>query len=204
MKERPILFSGEMVRAIIEGSKTQTRRVIKEKDNGISIIFDEENPSPYYYSKKDDKWKRRECPYGQIGDQLWVRETFTELKDEIHYRADCIGSLDYNLIGWKPSIFMPKVASRITLEITNVRVEGIQNISDSDAISEGIREVTKDSDLKKYCIYDKCDYSSVAWSEMPRSAKEAFSKLWNSINEKSGYGWNNNPWVWVIEFKIVK
>ena len=96
---------------------------------------------------------------------------------------------------------MPRKLSRITLEITAVRVERLQDISEEDAMAEGIRRVTKDGSLFKYCVYDKGDISSTPWAEMPHTAVGAYAALWNSINGAGS--WDANPWVWVIEFKKI-
>ncbi len=175
MKERPVIFNGEMVRAIIDGRKTQTRRIAKA-DNSNHLLG---------------------CPFGQVGDRLWVRETFMDLTgtcieattgkfEGFAYRADTpTGSYgdevrkEYGL-KWAPSLHMPRKACRILLEITAVRVERLNDISDGDAISEGCSI----SDMKSGdCVAD------------------VFARLWSSI-----YGvdsWNANPWVWVIEFRRV-
>lgn len=163
MKERPIIFSTPMIQAILEGRKTQTRRVVKYRP----------------YAQDDAPVHLHECPYGVPGDRLWVREAwgqgyFTPPGDDttegaIHYRAT---ELDAH-VTWKPSIFMPRWASRITLRITKVRVERVQNITGKDAIAEGVESV------------------------------DQYRKLWNSLNAKRDYGWDENPRVWVIEFRRV-
>ena len=121
------------------------------------------------------------CPYGKTGDQLWVRETWRVNgnahdyaragKESVFYRADEDWNVD---AGWRPSIFMPRWASRITLEVTDVRVERLQNVSHEDGRAEG---------------FDSLD---------------GFALLWDRINEKRGYGWHANPWVWAVEFRAVK
>jgi hypothetical protein len=187
-KERPILFSGPMVRAILDGRKAQTRRVV----NPQSLVG-------HYGGGVVTK-----CPYGGAGDRLWVRETFQEVddSDEDKVRKGPIYRADADDLGpWTPSIYMPRKYSRITLEVTGVRVQRVQDISEEDASAEGIRKVTKDGDVKKYCVYDRGDMSSTPWAEMPRTARDAYRILWNSINEKRGFGWSTNPWCWVVEFK---
>lgn len=234
MKERPILFGREMVRAIIDGRKTQTRRVIKT--NHVMNVT-------HYQNKDSDRsiWKpycgqvggvpERKCPYGEIGDQLWVRETFKvgAWRDEgtkppriaCDYKASpelvntpwcyptvqeytkkilkVVNELDKKGIepeeggakriyhwepgksplNWRPSIFMPRWASRIQLEITDVRVERVQDITANDIVAEG-------------CLRENTEINK---------ALGIWITLWNSINEGHGYGWNVNPWVWVVEFK---
>jgi hypothetical protein len=173
MKERPIIFSGEMVRAILEGRKTQTRRVIKPQPSNI-------RKSPFSKSGLEDihGWEIK-LKYGQPGDRLWVRERWW--MDEDDQPAIFYASTDkWSDIPMKSPIFMPRWASRITLEIVSVRVEKLQNISDDDAIQEGV-------DRKITSIFGY--------------ATERYRKLWNYLNAKRGYSWASNPWVWVIEFK---
>ena len=163
MKEHPILFSTEMVKAILDGRKTMTRRVIKDPYKYITI------PHP--------------SPYGQVGDKLWVRETWTQFPDgeSVVYKAD--GKPYFNV--WKPSIFMPHKFSRITLEITNIRVERLQEIN-----TKRHDEVAKEG--------WPFGYTGLSIEKAP---VELFAELWDSINLKRGYSWGSNPWVWVIEFK---
>ncbi len=205
-KERPILFSGPMVKAILEGRKTQTRRIVKREfmhdPNGT-------RNARWYIRRADAIWNSFEtlqelvmkhCPYGQPGDRLWVRETH-RINPWIYndprmgpgtpgcvvYRADPHDPEYDEMKVWKPSIFMPRWASRITLEITDVRVERLQEISDSDAINEGITGVLDDG----------------IWSYnghvLPR---DGFTDLWNKINGADS--WNANPWVWVVSFEVVR
>lgn len=201
MKERPILFSAPMVRAILDGRKTQTRRVMKVqpgdvlwRSNGRDWLWLDNDDGPLTEPAPCIR-----CPYGVPGDRLWVRETWAkpgEVGDSIEYRADN----DDPLAGrWRPSIHMPRWASRITLEVTGVRVERLQDISEDDARAEGIREVTKDGVVKKYCVYDLGDHSSTPWDQMPRRAVAAYAALWNDINGKGAF--LSNPWVWVVEFR---
>lgn len=135
MKERPILFSGEMVRAVLEGRKTQTRRVVKHPPVGYML---------------DDTPVFGKCPYGQPGDRLWVKETFCKkLYGDVVCRATCDGIAKDNMIGgcWKPSIFMRREYSRITLGIVGVRVERLQEISLNDAKAEGVETTDRYADL---------------------------------------------------------
>lgn len=162
--EHPILFSGQMVNAILTGKKTQTRRVIKPQS-----LLDN-------HTRVDACYK---CPYGAPGDLLWVRETFdvrTVAGDTVvFYRADC-GS-DGDGAKWKPSIFMPRALSRISLKITDVRVERLQEMKREEAEAEGIGD-------------------SPLW-------RPAFKQLWDAINAKRGHSWDSNPWVWVIKFEVI-
>jgi hypothetical protein len=206
MKERPILFSAPMVRAIMEGRKTMTRRVIKPQPLSQPILC------PNVTNKGQPSWVSKDiagslmqvCPYGQPGDRPWVRETtlmwrsvdgrLCDGDDGPIFRDDpawddCLRdgkilSKKYNRrVGWEvcPSIHMFREMSRIDLEVTAVRVERVQDISEEDARAEGVE-----------------------WhdgSAMDRGkALYAFHCLWDSINAKLGYGWYANPWVWVIEF----
>lgn len=184
MKAKSILFSGEMVRAILEGRKTQTRRVAKTGgDNCISMkIYNEKYPKGVMCRNHIlDARSLEKCPYGKVGDLLWVRETFCpehsafmQETGNIYYRATDGESLPFSH-KWKPSIFMPKHASRITLEIIDIRVERLQDISESDCRAEG-----RGNGGKPY-----------GW----------FKLLWDSINGKyPAKSWQANPWVWVIEF----
>ena len=206
MKERPIIFNAPMVKAILEGRKTQTRRIVTVKN-------------------------KNSCPYGQPGDRLWVRETWGVGSrpdplggyEGIEYRADefyledsddlpclrvtpppdvCL--LDYDS-GWMPSIHMPRWASRITLEVTGVRVERLQDIPGDDIFHEGIQRLENHSwhatgsiPLGTYRGLDEWTDKVNYWVD-PR---DAYKALWDSINGPGA--WEKNPWVWVIEFKRVE
>jgi len=191
MKERPIIFNGEMVRAILDGRKSQTRRIVNEKWRPLVEEVLGVNGKWVFDTMEYDLT----TPYGAIGDRLWVREAWAkgdgfpkklkmftplrELRDAIEYRADWAEMGKEDEIRWSPSIFMLRGYSRITLEITDIRVERVQEISVEDALAEGIVHRTMNC---------------------PRME---FAQLWDSINAKRGYGWDENPWVWVIEFKKV-
>ncbi len=216
MKERPILFSAPMVRALLAGAKTQTRRVVKPE--GAHHIFqfrgttaakgaDEPTGEWGWCGSESVVNKHIRCPYGQPGDRLWVRETHAPQSDcwgaweswlrgdggpapIIHYAADFKPFQDGQgftirkpfIDKWRPSIHMPRWASRITLEITGVRVERLQEISEADALAEGVRNSL----------------------HLPggRFARENFEHLWWTINGDGS--WEANPWVWVIEFKRIE
>lgn len=182
--DKPILFSSEMVKAILDGSKTQTRRVIKPQPDKDSIptVVTAGGCAGFQAFFGDLDMPMYCCPYGQSGDHLWVRETFCDVGNpffegvRVYYKAtDTIS--EYNK--WRPSIFMPRKYSRIMLEVVSVRVERVQEISHTDVCAEG----------------GPFGYSA--------SSDEDFRKLWNSINSKRGYGWDTNPFVWVIEFRKV-
>jgi hypothetical protein len=181
VRERPILFSSPMVRAILEGRKTQTRRVI---GNGTAEDIYRRWADP----EQSPQVVRLACRYGQPGDLLWVRETWATDDDKTFwYRAD---GETYNAgLPWRPSIHMPRAASRITLEIVSVRVERVQDISREDARAEGLTWVAPTWGIPGIAN---------SWNGDPR---ESFKALWNDINAKRGHGWDSNPWVWVVEFK---
>jgi hypothetical protein len=205
MKERPIKFKAEGVRAILAGMKTETRRVIKPAPrltpSGLwtwkhklygTIRHENGGVSPI------DEWSEL-CPRGQVGDRLWVQETWTLCTDDggtyktipkerpthigIFYRAD-----GHDLSLWQPSSRMPRWASRITLKITAIRVQRVQEITQEEALTEGV-------DLSRELYPEE---------NAPDKARFLFPKLWDSIYDKSGYGWKNNPFVWAITFKRVK
>lgn len=208
-KERPILFSDAMVRAILDGRKTQTRRPVRPLDPDQWGFIDEydDAPWPLHHDKYGD-FHRRPCPYGEVGDRLWVRETWRvstcgrnypsrRTTISVEYRAgvshhafqrqrewvvddaesDALvasacgkGRIDH----WRPSIHMPRWASRITLEITDVRVERVQAISEEDARAEGF------------------------------PSRSPFAGEWDAIYAAKGLGWDANPWVWAISFRRVE
>jgi len=194
MKEHPILFSGEMVQAIQEGRKTQTRRVIKPQPNTLwdAAKFIGEDGFRFYCHIDPHIFVDWKCPYGQSGDGLWVREAWRPIDedrpvnrlmagDTIYYRADYVGEA---LGGkWRPSIHMPRWASRINLEIVNIRVERVQEIHPMDCIAEGATDWDNLLSLDTHIL--------------------RFHNLWDKINLKRGYGWEVNPWVWIIEFKAL-
>lgn len=225
MKERPILFSGEMVQAILDGRKTQTRRVVKllcpfpvvsahPTGNSDGWIFHDRETTAKWTAEHYPSGGVK-CPYGVPGDRLWVRETWADTNGEsgpmISYQAggdrflvDDSFPVDYSRYpgcqftmwcgdlrrgapghSWRPSIHMPRWASRITLEVTGVRVERLQDIVPYDAIKEGFgpyaNEATIDCDTINPC--------------------DAFRDCWDSLYAKRGFGWNANPYVWVIEFR---
>ena len=213
MKERPILMSAPMVRAILAERKTQTRRVATGFPEGVDAII--------------KRWPQQEgCPYGQPGDRLWVREAWRigAWNEDGDFALDfCDGPqsawvsvpiddgerlteqsfaelvrkgvpktagggyrwpVGQSPLRWRPSIHMPRWASRLTLEITDIRVERLQEISEADAKAEGV-------DLA----------NASAWVVDPR---EAYAQLWDTLNTKRGHPWESNPWVWVVSFRRVQ
>lgn len=211
-----MLFNGPMVRALLEGSKTQTRRIAKFKprDAGCNLSFSAMRVGHYMTGKPaagfvlhagaGDRTFPLICPYGQLGDRIWVRETFSDVygaggdedrrKKEVMYRAN--GETDPYVIGgcWTPSIHMPRWASRILLETVSVRVERLNDCSEADALAEGVA-----IDRSGCHFIDGANGRHV--SPVGASAVEAFASLWESINGAGS--WAANPWVWVIEFKRV-
>jgi hypothetical protein len=187
-KEKPIIFSTQMVKAILAGKKTQTRRVIKLRE------FKKTDTKGYDYCFRDkralwndfriDKLILKKCPF-QKDQTIWVRETFTYFQGATIYKADFTDE-DLKVIGkpiWKPSIYMPRKAARIFLKVTNIRVERVQEISEEDAKKEGFPGGND--------VENPCAKPAIKW----------FFYLWNLINNKRGFGWAVNPWVWVIEFE---
>lgn len=237
MRERPILFSGPMVRALLAGTKTQTRRVVKPAPPANTVAmgrWQDPGPEPAYWAFLRDgtadqdhpfggtelhgePWR---CPYGQPGDRLWVRETFycdnafypdgvgvncrwreedgkrvaipideqraEMLTEDMYYRAD--GDPEFEgaegPTPWRPSIHMPRWASRILLEVTDVRVEHLQDISEADAVAEGVEPVATHN--RPGAIATHCG---------------AYELLWEQINGPGS--WGANPWVWCVSFKRI-
>lgn len=200
-KERPILFNGAMVRAILAGQKTQTRRAVK----GVALDWlGSAKFTPEYVASPGNGL----CPFGQPGDRLWVREAHATFPTHGQHRADgerwgpwgglpTTVSEDGKQIAyyregfdrcdpgrWRPSIHMPRWACRLVLEITDVRVERLQAISEADALAEGVGAESVEG---------------LTFAGVERPAGFAFRDLWIS----TGGGWDSNPWVWVIEFKRV-
>lgn len=194
-RERPILFSGPMVRAILEGRKTQTRRVVRVRKPTDHLVL----AGPYAASL---------CPYGQPGDRLWVRETWAwPGEEEVLYRASHQHIQDkwrtdpnYPQFVWRPSIFMRRSQSRITLEVTSIRVERLQDISEGDAKAEGVRpsEAPFTYGWENYGDQERRG-EQVSYHA---TARESFESLWDSINGDRA-NWESNPWVWVVSFSVV-
>lgn len=190
MAERGILFSAPMVRALLAGTKTQTRPAAKLTHAGHV-----KEPRGHRRWHPGDPDAVAACPYGKPGDRLWVRETHCAFDaGRVHYRADHAhnpaGDKAHG-IKWTPAIHMPRWASRITLEITGVRVERLQEISEADAIAEGVPNQTR------LTGHDK--ESGCQWG--PAEPVAEYCQLWESINGPGS--WAANPWVWVLEFKRV-
>lgn len=224
MKARGMIFNSEMVRAILDGRKTQTRRIMKIQPEhsglGLRRVIDSKNGSDdgkYFWSLSDAcglkiRSKSFTCPFGSVGDRIWVREAF-----RVHSRATDVATLVYKASErnswteqthrvpvsvcnkpatpekWTPSLHMPRWASRILLEITDVRVERLNAISEEDARAEGI--------IDGGCL--NCGEPEPCGCTNPEpDATDAFAYLWQSIYGQEN--WNANPWVWVIEFRRVE
>jgi hypothetical protein len=185
MNSRPILFNAPMVCALLDGAKTQTRRVAKLTD---AAHIKEVGGHRRWHPADPDVIAA--SPYGQVGDQLWVRETFCDATDGLHGRVLYRATGD-TACKWKPSIFMPCAASRITLEITGVRVERLQDISEADALAEGI-----------VCAGDGNGFQLADTTHYSNDPRESYASLWESLNGAGS--WDLNPWVWVIEFKRIQ
>lgn len=220
MKERPILFSDPMVRAILEGKKTQTRRIVKpgcsdcrKWGNKIEIHPETKRAGCWCEDGRFTEWA---CPYGQPGDELWVREAWgigsrpcpNGGYDGIEYRADEAYLEGPELLpchkiefpedfepdsvrcGWKPSIHMFRWMSRIQLKVTDVRVERLQDISEEDAKAEGVNEIEPGK-------FEEYTHSIPSFCS---TAKESFETLWLSIN--GPHSLSENPWVWAVTFEM--
>jgi hypothetical protein len=230
VKETGMIFTGESIRAILNGKKTQTRRVIKPQPleswmtNGTSASGNPVDWSRYYKTvrgqTRKNLWimhptenKEITCPHGGPGDRLWIREAFAHLADlktkdpgtaalmsRAFFRADHPTGLshdDATDLKWRSPLFLPRELCRITLQITNIRVERIRDINEADAIAEGVRQLRDGSGT--YAGREGPGNLVTPWP----TAKEAFADLWDSINAKRGFSRDSNPWVWVISFRKI-
>lgn len=243
MKERPILFSAPMVRAILDGRKTQTRRIVKPVGNDDGFVLLDHGKGFWPYRSDDgestshtvrvgDKLFQNEtphsCPYGQPGDRLWVREAWritahsveearaitedimsgTAVDWRATYADRCVKELGFSredaamsdrFQKWRPSIHMPRWASRILLEVTAVRVERLQDISEEDCLAEGVFKKVGVCELGD--VVRKPDGGEAIYLSRGQ-ARLTYQELWQSINGTGS--WTANPWVWVVEFKRLK
>jgi hypothetical protein len=231
MNERGMIFNDEMVRALLDGLKTQTRRIVNWRglSEGLNLNFSGlkvcEYPKGWVIesdSRSSCEWRSQPtpCPYGADGDRIWVRETFSCIGNEDGHPVDTDGNLcsredaqriyrasaikksnNYGLWtspdgfdfegAWTPSIHMPRWASRVLLEITAVRIERLNDISEKDAQAEGVTQL-QEGFWKHY---------QPGWTQHQLSARGSFATLWDSIYGEGA--WDRNPWVWVVEFKRI-
>ena len=230
VRERPILFSGPMVRAIFAGRKTQTRRVVDpqpQPNGGAGFVPIE----PYRTPNNTWNWVIAAtghgcrdpfpCPYGVPSDRLWVREAWARghsltpaSGDRVIYRAEGEVEDSSSRGPWRPSIFMPRWASRLTLEVVSVRVERLQEIGEQDAQSEGVdvaQRAAAPGDERRRCVHcgkhknEHVGSANVCFGSngelySNRTYRGGFAGLWDSINGKRA-PWVSNPWVWVVEFR---
>jgi hypothetical protein len=236
-RERPILFSAPMVRALLDGRKTQTRRIVK--GTAAEWLADPIGFLPEFVADPGNHL----CPYGVPGDLLWVREAFAYLSDCRHndpgtralaegcfYRADD-GATQSDISRWRPSIHMPRFLSRLTLRITDVRVERLQDISEADAVAEGLYKSFPDDADREWFKHHREDEGHVPaaaeWADLEQgvwmvpgvpqgwgltaaerqrdqwapSPQFAYRQLWNHINDPGS--WDANPWLWCVAFERV-
>lgn len=211
--DRPIIFGSESVKAILEGRKTQTRRVVKDapadwmgyKFHQMVGRIAQWVPKSSYHSHHAHQ--ESICPYGKVGDEVWVRESFRELGSaqkidgQLPWRGSpdiCVYKSDGDYDGpWRSPIHMPRWASRITLEITGVRVERLEDISEADAQAEGVEP-------SHYGDLTVIPEQIVSRSIFPKSChRYGFGVAWDKINGKK-HPWASNPWVWAVEFRVLK
>lgn len=224
MSEKSILFSTEMIQSILKLTKTKTRRLngLKEINENtdqwefVQFSFTVESRLKAIFRDNESNLKFIKCPW-EVGDTLWVRETWTKIyhvdesgythydMSEIYYLAD--GTPDIEMVDgdgflledsrikWKPSIHMPRSEARLFLKVTNIRVERLNEITEEDARAEGIVSYWAEphKDVPPFTGVDLCS-----------TRRKAFSELWDKLYSKRGYGWDLNPWVWVIEFEKIK
>lgn len=223
MRERPILFSGPMVRAILEGRKTQTRRVMRVQPDAV-INWDNVRLKVWHNGEKGYGC----CPYGLPGDRLWVRETFDFLPDGrpgerdncvIVYGADGAtehrtapadyNPMIYNRQRWRPSIHMPRWASRNIYDIVAVQPQRLLHITPEDVAAEGLARLSKDGGRTwKWGLPDRdgqpgTDDHGWPWERWDADPVRAYLKLWDQINAARGFSSDKNPWVWAITYRDV-
>ena len=205
MKERGILFKPPMVREVLADYKTQTRRMPDNRNLKNVVVGD------ILYVKETwacIDWSEDYEYHDVTIDEIDNPKPDDYCRKRLIYAADChfedCDNPEDRGFSWRPSIFIPKWASRIKLLVTGIRDEPLQNLSQEDALAEGIRTVTKDGTYKKHCVLDKGDYSSTPWQDMSPTPIGAFEKLWDSINAKDGLAWATNPVVRVFEFERIK
>jgi hypothetical protein len=200
MKEHPILFSTEMVQAILNGHKTKTRRIVKPQPNS-------HDPGNFpWLIEEGCEPKPIKCPFGHPGDLLWVKETFFPMTSDLLH-PDCIvykaSTGNPEKYKWKPSLFMHKESARIWLEISEVRAQRLQDISEEDATAEGIEQIESAAFGKVWRNYGPLDADEPYFF----NPIDSFASLWDSINSKpktpNVKHQTLNPWVWAITFKVI-
>lgn len=246
MRERGMIFNDEMVRAVLEGRKTQTRRIIQSPAKNMQAsgqkVIDYREPGDKWYGEHVFSMRNQsgtwcdytkdqflaKCPFGAVGDRLWVRETWmpdaprdgtwadvefygckgsplSMIPERFRKPEHCIHRASWDgseMVGWTPSIHMPRWASRITLEITGVRVERLNSINYRDAVREGLVQEEYNWHSSEYPLDDIAFRTSRESKRRYSSPQECFKDLWQSIYGEES--WQANPWVWVIEFKRVE
>lgn len=206
MNEKPIIFNDEAACAVLDGRKTQYREAIKVQPDSQTAHFSNPNENLWFAYTKSKYGQDSEfyCPYGKKGDRLFVKEKWCAFSSsgeqykcpprrlptyaKIYYLAGA--DIVRSDVKWKHAIYMPRWASRIMLEITDIRVERVKDISEKDSICEGR--------IPRHDIF----HDSIQ-PDINNPATRGFANLWDSINKKRGFGWNDNPWVWVVEFKPI-
>lgn len=224
MKERPIVFAGREVRAMLDGRKTQARRVVRWPNAAVNadgcVVMPPGVGTEQWWpcSRVDGDEKPLRCPYGTPGSKLWVRETFAlehlgEDGERVVYRIDraarwvaegeTIHYLEssYKPARWTPAVQMPRRLSRLALDVTGVRVQRLQDISEDDACAEGLKVTGPTANQAGEVIDDRPGY--LGHGSLWHDPRRAFETIWDSVNGKSAQ-WSSNPWVWVLEFKRVE
>lgn len=223
-KERPILMHGRSVRAILDGRKWQTRRPVKDPatleligdwaDSGCDPIPGDPKPDGMRVQPTNAGFMCKTyegaepalfCPYGRPGETVWVREAWTKTLHDfgagpILYRADYLAGCPAEEIGgdyWRPSIHMPRHFSRLTLEITDVRVERLQEIDEEDIEAEGVDTSMTPDERRAFAMGGSAMFG-------PDRMRNRFARNWNGIHGNGPYAWKHNPWVWVIEFRTLQ
>ena len=201
----PMLFSTEMVEAILNGTKNQTRRIIKfPKDFDTVSVFDNGALGLKYSSNLFDGELKRLYPKLEFGDIIWVRETFTIIPPNLlFYKADNVENAKH--VKWKPSLFMPKKACRLFLQVVSVTCERLNDISENDAKGEGVEDFFGQTDINSSAFRDymvtKKEIKESPWNGIVDNAIDSYKSLWEKINGKGR--WELNPWVWVYKFERI-
>lgn len=225
IKTTGMIFSGNHSRLILDGTISMTRRtwgleMVNQFPDDWQFIRMEGNLAVFLLLKKHGgkivparSYSREirgeepnleflfKCPYGQVGDQLWVRETWDDETGMVLYKADCseVEAKEY-AFGWKPSIYMFRNDSRITLGITEIRAERLQEITEEDALAEGIKIM---QGTWQAMGRSETGRPILIGEPQPYTARYHFEALWDSLNAKRGYGWEVNPWIWCISFRLL-